>query len=645
MRVRFISLCLVLAAAVASPAAASPGFFVGAGEDDPAIVPSIAAPMQDLGMTAIRLPLWWKPGQTSVDAEQQLALSRMVAETPASVRIVLSAGGFETPLVDATRTAYCTWLRDIIQRYPRINDLIVWNEPNKTDYWRPQFNLDGSSASPAGYVALLARCWDLLHAYRPTVNVIAPSTSPRGNDNPNAVSNISHSPLRFIRRMGEAYRASGRTERIFDTAAHHAYGSTPGERPWRTHSGNQLSQGDYTKLMNQFIYAFQGTNQPIPGECKPAPCVWLWYTEAGYQTTPDAAKAALYSGTESVPVIPDYVGGEPASPPPGAGSVAPDHWTQLVDGIRLAACQPYVQAFFNYLVVDQADLGRWQSGLLWADRTPKDSYEAFKQAAAEARAGTVDCNALKQGPYPAGDRTPPGRPAAPRAVAGPHRVSLDWADAPEDDVMGFHVFRGARATGPFVRLTAEPVAGSAYVDRSAANRRSYHYVVSAVDTMGNQSARSQPRCATPRLARESYGPARIAVGAGRVRGSRAPGLLAADDGRRLSVAASRRSGRYVAELVATVRMPTCHGAVRALGAAAQAAATARGLAVTLAVRTRGGWRTLDVARSAAGDRSLVGSTRTATRWISRGAVRIRLRATGARPFTARLDLARVTARY
>ena len=46
--------------------------------------------------------------------------------------------------------------------------------------------------------------------------VIGVGLSPRGNDNPTAPSNISTSPVRFIRALGAAYRASGRRQPIMD---------------------------------------------------------------------------------------------------------------------------------------------------------------------------------------------------------------------------------------------------------------------------------------------------------------------------------------------------------------------------------------------------------------------------------------------
>jgi hypothetical protein len=34
---------------------------------------------------------------------------------------------------------------------------VIWNEPNKSQFWRPQLNPDGSVASAAAYEALLAQ--------------------------------------------------------------------------------------------------------------------------------------------------------------------------------------------------------------------------------------------------------------------------------------------------------------------------------------------------------------------------------------------------------------------------------------------------------------------------------------------------------
>jgi hypothetical protein len=262
----------------------------------------------------------------------------------------------DAPQTEDARDAYCEFLRSIVARYQRIRDVVVWNEPNKSFFWEPQFDAQGRSAAPAAYEALLARCWDVLHGEREDVNVLAPSTSPRGNDRPNAKSNISHSPLRFFRELGRAYHASGREQPIFDTVAHNVHGASPREPPWRTHIGGTLTEGDYERLVATLQRAFRGTTQPVPGHCIGDRCVPLWYLEAGFETTPPPGKADDYTGEEVVDTV-----------------SAQEQARLLGRALEIAYCQPYVEGFFNFLLWDEPRLEGWQSGLYWADRTDKPS--------------------------------------------------------------------------------------------------------------------------------------------------------------------------------------------------------------------------------------------------------------------------------
>src|SRR5829696_6536932 len=96
----------------------------------------------------------------------------------------------------------------------------------------------------------------------------------------------ARSPGDFIRRVGEAYRASGRSARILDTVAYHPYPTSASERPWRRHIGSKvIGLGDWNKLMYNLWLAFDGTDQPLPGDTG----VGIWYTELGFQTSIPAA--------------------------------------------------------------------------------------------------------------------------------------------------------------------------------------------------------------------------------------------------------------------------------------------------------------------------------------------------------------------
>lgn len=401
--------CAGASAVMAAPAIAGPGLYFGFSDDALKFEPRAAVgDASALGARAFRITLLWSRGQTSLDASDAADLDRAIGNR-GGMRVVLALYGrsnTDAPTDDASREQYCAFARDVLARYPAVRDVVIWNEPNKQHFWKPQFHADGSSAAPAAYEALLAHCWDVLHAAFGNVNVIAAATSPRGNDRPNARSNVSHSPGAFIRGMGAAFEASGRQTRILDTVGHHAYGDHSAQRPWKEHSGaTTISQGNWQALMQALHDAYDGTAQPIPGE----EGTEIWYMEMGYQTTPDVGKADLYSGGENDPrpvVDEDGNGGWNDEGTAVEGdTLAPDQATQIVDALRLAFCQPYVGAFFNLQIWDERDLARWQSAPFWADRTRKGSWDAFRAAIAEIDAGNVDCGSLKGGP-PAATFTP-----------------------------------------------------------------------------------------------------------------------------------------------------------------------------------------------------------------------------------------------
>jgi len=50
-----------------------------------------------------------------------------------------------------------------------------------------------------------------------------------------------------------------------------------------------------------------------------------------------------------------------------------------------------VRGFLIFHVTDETDYNRWQSGVYYADGTPKASRPFVKQTMAEIRSGAVDC--------------------------------------------------------------------------------------------------------------------------------------------------------------------------------------------------------------------------------------------------------------
>ena len=480
---RAVVVAALASAGAGSTAAAAPGLFFGFSDSAPEWYGDAAvAPARDLGARAFRITLYWNPGETDLDAARRAAVGQAVAAASRhGLSVVLSIHAdspTKAPVDAAARSQYCAFARRALARFPAIHDVVIWNEPNSSTFWRPQFNADGTSAAPAAYQALLAHCYDVLHASRPSVNVVGLATAPHGDDA------TSHSPGNFIRRLGEAYARSLRPQPLFDTVAHHVYGDSYGERPWRRHVGSKtIAQGDWNKLMSNLAAAFGATPQRIPGECAVSGCTAIWYLESGFQTEVAAAKTASYTGQEvSAGTLPDSAGGEPSWPAPTADSTAPDQSTQVLDAARLAACQPHVGAHFNFLLFDESRLEGWQSGAYWADRTPKRSLFAFERAIAEINAGAVDCAALKGG-LPSADYTEPSPPlqVGGDVLEGPLRAELSWREGTdgESGIAGYRVYRD----GSYAGFTA----ATSFTDAAVAPATEYAYAVFAQDEAGNLS--------------------------------------------------------------------------------------------------------------------------------------------------------------
>jgi hypothetical protein len=331
--------------------------------------------LRDLGVGALRVPITWRRGEARLTRTDHVTLNRVVTATfPMRIVLTVDFPARETPQTDAHRSQFCSYARDALSRFPTINDVTIGNEVNSNDFWQPQF-AGGASVAPAEYVALLARCYDVLKQLRPKVNVMT-DTAPRGNDNPFARSNASHSPAAFVRKMGEAYRASGRTRPIFDNVGHHPYGDFSLESPFARHPNTgSIALGDYDKLLAAYDDAFGGTDQPTIGRG-----ARIYYLEAGFETTVPTARRGLYSGAERGRTV-------------GAEAL---HGEQLIDSVRLAYCQPHVASWFNFLLTDEERLQGWQSGLLWADGTKKPGYNAFRAVVREVRLRAVNCVAVRK---------------------------------------------------------------------------------------------------------------------------------------------------------------------------------------------------------------------------------------------------------
>jgi hypothetical protein len=366
---------LVWSLASPSVAAAGPGMAVGAVEDHvrASSLVEAEARMQVFrlsGFRAVRVTSYWTPGLSSPD-DGELGTLRNVATAAQrnGVRVyvtVMHPGSRTTPLTEEAREEFAGYAATIAREVPAVRDVIVANEPNLNRFWLPQFGLDGSSVAPAAYLQLLAATYDALKAVSPAVRVHGGAVSPRGTDRPDGIR-PTHSPTTFIRALGAAYRASGRALPVMDSFAIHVYGDHSSQPPSTPHPGTTIGVADYDKLVGLLGEAFDGTAQR--GSTLP-----ILYGEYGVETQIPPSKAPLYTGTEP------------------AGTRPVDEPTQAAfyeQALALAFCQPTVQGLLLFLSRDERALETWQSGVYYADGTPKTSLPRVTSALDRTAGGSI----------------------------------------------------------------------------------------------------------------------------------------------------------------------------------------------------------------------------------------------------------------
>ena len=329
------------------------------------------------GFNTVRMTAQWSNGMTTLPPGQVSRLQR--AALLASMRgitpivSIYNVNGATAPNDPSSRAQFVEFAKSTVRALPWVSTFIVGNEPNSPVYWQPQFDSAGKDEAATSYEQLLAATYDGIKQARPSATVVGGALDSHGNDQPGAHP-ASHSPSAFIRDLGAAYRASGRTAPIMDVFDEHIYGDSSAMPPSMPHVGSTLTEGDYTRLVALLGKAFDGTAQK--GSTLP-----ILYGEYGVESAIPPAKASAYTGTEDAPTVDEATQG-----------------SYYAQAFRLAECQPNVIGIMIFHVVDESALGAWQSGPFYADGTPKSSLQTIHDAAVSAESGA--------GPT-CPDRTPP----------------------------------------------------------------------------------------------------------------------------------------------------------------------------------------------------------------------------------------------
>jgi hypothetical protein len=375
--VRAVRILALLGATALAAGCGSAGrlFAVGVVDDaarsgDPS---SFVAELTGSGFDAVAVSSVWDPGETAPDANETEALRRVAsAADTAGVRlfvIVYQPGSATTPLTAEARSEFASYTAAIATKVD-VHDLIIGNEPNLNRFWLPQFGPTGEIVSAAAYLRLLAETYDAVEAARDDVRVWGGATAPRGSDRASS-PRATTSPTAFIRALGIAYRSSGRDLPVMDGFVHHPYpesAKVPIDLPHpRVKS---IGLADYGKLVRLLGEAFDGTAQK--GSDLP-----ILYGEIGVETPIPADKRGLYGDREIT-----------------ATASEADQAVAYRRTLELAACQPNVEGVLFFHLRDEPSLVGWQSGVRYADGSPKQSLEPTREAAESATGGELE-NACK----------------------------------------------------------------------------------------------------------------------------------------------------------------------------------------------------------------------------------------------------------
>jgi hypothetical protein len=327
--------------------------------------------LNDLGMTENRIAVFWDPANPTTIVDQAFLDRAIPLATRRGIEVIFAIYPLKArALVDTPNgiERFADYAAKVARRYPQVRKIICLNEGNQPRFHQPQFDDAGNGVSGAVQERALAACYDALKAVDPEIDVIAFGLSPRGNDDFDAESNVSHSPVRFLEEVGAAYRASGRTKPIADDVSIHCYPNKNTDAPTVGYAWPKIGCVNLDRLRQAWWDAFHGTAQPVfrEGGASTGPFMRIYVDEVGYQARIAPTKSSLYNGNENVPLIDESTQGS--------------YYAQL---IALMACDPDVALLNFFHAVDERSLAAWQSGVVLPDGTRRSSYDAVKSAIAQ----------------------------------------------------------------------------------------------------------------------------------------------------------------------------------------------------------------------------------------------------------------------
>jgi hypothetical protein len=233
-------------------------------------------------------------------------------------------GGKPINYAPTSGATFAAFARKAALRYPWVKRWLIWNEPNQRRWLQP--------TDPAVYVQrLLNPAYAAIHKARPGALVAGGVTAPRA-----ATGGVS--PVAWMDGMAKAGAH-------LDAYAHNPYSLSKAETPFAggCQHCDTLTMATVGRLVARVGKDFGAGKR-------------VWLTEFGYQTNP---------------------------PDPYLG-VSPARQTLYIGEAALRAyLEPKVDMLIQFLIQDEPELDRWQSGVMTANGKLKPSYLALRLPLAE----------------------------------------------------------------------------------------------------------------------------------------------------------------------------------------------------------------------------------------------------------------------
>ena len=320
--------------------------------------------MDKLLTTTNRVAVFWNADQPTT-IQDQAFLDRMIPVAKKhKIQVVFAIYPLKAtmaPTSQAAADSFCNYAVEVLQRYTYVKKVVLLNEPNQPKFWQPIWN-GSQPASPAAVETVLASCYDKIKAFDSSVVVGAPGLSPRGNDAPNASSNSSISPVRWMAALGSAYKASGRTKPLFDSWVWHCYPNVNTDEVEAGYPWPNTGCVDAARVKLALWDAFHGTGQPVlagysndtTGTTIYGRNSMMFIDETGWQV--DTTGRPGYTNAENVP--------------PVSEAKQAEDYEKLVD---ISYCEPTLTDFHIFHEIDESDRTGFQSGVLRVDFSERDS--------------------------------------------------------------------------------------------------------------------------------------------------------------------------------------------------------------------------------------------------------------------------------